>query len=77
MQELSRLPGIGPRTAQRLAFHLLDLEPERLHQLATVLLEVKTRLRRCQQCANVSEGEQCEVCADPRRDRTRICVVEE
>lgn len=74
--QLTKLPGIGRRTAQRLAFHLLSARPEDALELARAIEEVKARVRFCRTCGNLTEEELCEVCADPRRDRTRICVVE-
>jgi recombination protein RecR len=75
--ELSRLPGIGRRTAQRLAFHILRAPPEEATALATAIREVKEKVGLCEQCFNLSEGPICRICADPDRDRTTICVVEE
>jgi recombination protein RecR len=75
--ELSRLPGIGQRTAQRLAFHILRAPEEETTALATAIREVKERVGLCEQCFNLSEGPLCRICADPNRDRTTICVVEE
>jgi recombination protein RecR len=77
IDELSRLPGVGPKGAQRIAFYLLDTDPADLDRLAHVITEVKDKLRYCSTCFNVAESEQCRICADPRRDRTVICVVEE
>ena len=75
--QLTKLPGIGRRTAQRLAFHLLSAGPEDALGLARAIEEVKTRVRFCGECGNLTEEELCEVCSDGRRDRTRICVVEQ
>jgi recombination protein RecR len=77
IDELGRLPGVGPKGAQRIAFHLLQAEPDDVRRLAEVLLEVKQRVRFCSICFNVSEDEQCRICRDPRRDQTVLCVVEE
>lgn len=77
IDELGRLPGIGPKSAQRLAFHLLEAEEEDVARLARALTEVKARVRFCVICGNVAEAEQCRVCRDPRRDLSVICVVEE
>jgi recombination protein RecR len=74
---LSRLPGVGPKSAQRIAFHLLQTEDDQAKQLAQVLLEVKERVRFCELCGNVAEDTECNICKDPRRQRTVICVVEE
>lgn len=76
IQELSRLPGVGPKTAQRLAFHILRLEPRRAEALAAAIHAVKTRITYCRTCHNIAEGEQCMVCRSGRRDRSQICVVE-
>ena len=74
--ELAKLPGIGPRTAQRLTFHMLKLRPDEILPLATAITEVKEKIGFCSRCFNLAEGELCAVCADPSRDRERICVVE-
>ncbi len=75
--ELSRLPGIGPRSAQRLAFHLMKAPEDRPRALAQALAEMADRLRPCSVCFSFAEAELCPVCADPRRDPTVLCVVEE
>jgi recombination protein RecR len=75
--ELARLPGIGPRTAQRLAFHLLKSPPERPTALAQAIMDVVERVQPCTECFSFAEGDLCPVCADARRDPTLICVVEE
>ena len=77
IDELGRLPGIGPKSAQRIAFHLLQAEPTDVRRLADVLVEVKAKVKFCQTCFNVSEDEQCRICRAPRRDPTALCVVEE
>ena len=77
IDELGRLPGVGPKGAQRIAFHLLAADPVDVRRLAEVLLEVKAKARFCSVCGNVAEEEQCRICRDPRRDRSQICVVEE
>lgn len=77
IEELSRLPGIGPRTAQRLAFYLLRSSPDLARNLATALANLRDHTVWCSQCFNLSEKDPCPVCEDPDRDRTRICVVEE
>jgi recombination protein RecR len=77
IDELSRLPGVGPKSAQRIAFHLLQTEDDQAKRLAQVLLEVKERVRFCEICGNVAEEAQCNICRDPRRTKTAICVVEE
>ena len=75
--ELGRLPGIGPKSAQRLAFHLLAVERTDAERLAQSILTVKERVRFCERCFNVSELELCRICRDPRRDERLLCVVEE
>jgi len=75
--QLTKLPGIGRRTAQRLAFHLLSARPEEALELARAIEDVKARVRFCRDCGNLTEEELCEVCADARRDRSLICVVEQ
>ena len=75
--ELSRLPGIGQRTAQRLAFHLLRAPDEEAFALGDAIREVKEKVGLCEQCFNLAEGPLCRICADTNRDRTTICVVEE
>jgi recombination protein RecR len=75
--ELSKLPGIGGRTAQRLAFHLLRADAADAYSLADAIREVKERIGLCQTCFNLAEGPECRICADPRRDPELICVVEE
>ena len=77
IDELGRLPGIGPKSAQRIAFHLLQAEPVDVRRLADVLVLVKEKVRFCTVCFNVSEDEQCRICRDPRRDPSVLCVVEE
>jgi recombination protein RecR len=77
IDELGRLPGVGPKSAQRIAFFLLDAERSDVQSLADALIAVKERVQHCETCGNVSEQEQCSICRDPRRDRTVICVVEE
>jgi recombination protein RecR len=75
--ELSRLPGIGQRTAQRLAFHLLRAEDDEAIALADAIREVKEKVGLCEVCFNLAEGPRCRICEDERRDRSLICVVEE
>ncbi len=77
IDELGQLPGVGPKSAQRIAFHLLAADPADVRRLAEVLVEVKAKARFCGICGNVAEEEQCRICRDPRRDLTSICVVEE
>ena len=75
--QLSRLPGIGTRTAQRLTFHLLRVPKEEAFALADAIREVKERIRFCRQCGNLTEEELCSICSDSRRDRSLVCVVEQ
>jgi recombination protein RecR len=75
--ELGRLPGIGQRTAQRLAFHILRVPPEEANALADAIREVKERIGLCEICFNLADGPRCRICADERRDASIICVVEE
>lgn len=77
IDELGRLPGIGPKSAQRIAFHLLKVPVEDATRLATAIREAKEKVRFCERCFNVSEGELCGFCSDDRRDSSIICVVEE
>jgi recombination protein RecR len=77
IDELGRLPGVGPKGAQRIAFYLLGADPADVRRLAAVLVEVTDKVRFCQICGNVAEEEQCRICRDPRRDPSVICVVEE
>ena len=77
VSELARLPGLGPRSAERLAFHVMKAPPERAHALAEALVEVKERLRPCAECFGYAEEERCTICLDPRRDPTLLCAVEE
>ena len=77
IDELGRLPGVGPKSAQRIAFHLLNADAVDVRRLASVLVEVKEKVRFCVICGNVAEEEQCRICRDPRRDLTVLCVVEE
>jgi recombination protein RecR len=77
IDELGRLPGIGPKSAQRIAFHLLKVSPEDANRLAQAIREAKEKVRFCERCFNVAEGTLCQICADDRRDSTIVCVVEE
>ncbi|EME66282.1 recombination protein RecR [Rhodococcus sp. 14C212] len=77
IDELGKLPGIGPKSAQRIAFHLLSLEPPEIDRLQAALQQVRDGVRFCEVCGTVSDQERCRICSDPRRDRTQICVVEE
>jgi recombination protein RecR len=75
--ELERLPGVGPKSAQRLAYHLLRVTDAEANRLADAIRNAKDKLRFCDQCQNISESELCEICRDAKRDRTMICVVAE
>lgn len=75
--ELGRLPGVGPKSAQRIAFFILQSEPTDVRRFADALNEVKDKVRFCSECGNVSEEVRCSICTDDRRDRSMICVVEE
>ena len=77
IDELGRLPGVGPKSAQRIAFHLLQADTVDVKRLIDALAEVKAKVRFCATCGNIAEGDLCRICADPRRDPTAICVVEE
>jgi recombination protein RecR len=77
IDELGKLPNVGPKSAQRIAFHLLGADAADVRRLAQVLLEVKDKVRFCTVCGNVAEDDECRICRDPRRDVTVICVVEE
>ncbi|HKG52032.1 MAG TPA: recombination mediator RecR [Actinomycetales bacterium] len=77
IDELGRLPGVGPKSAQRIAFHLLAADPADVRRLVVALTEVKDKVRFCTVCGNVAQEEQCRICRDPRRDPTVLCVVEE
>jgi recombination protein RecR len=77
IDELGRLPGVGPKSAQRIAFYLLAADPVDVRRLVTALTEVKDKVRFCVVCGNVTEEDMCRVCRDPRRDVSVICVVEE
>lgn len=75
--ELGRLPGVGPKGAQRIAFHILAADTADVTRLAEALIQVKAKVRFCVTCGNVAEAEQCRICLDPRRNDAQICVVEE
>ncbi len=77
IDELGRLPGVGPKSAQRIAFHILAADPTDVNRLASILREVKEKVRFCSICGNVAEEEQCRICLDQRRDPSILCVVEE
>ena len=77
IDELGRLPGVGPKSAQRIAFHLLEADPTDVRRLAETLVKLKDLVRFCTICGNVAEEDTCRICRDPRRDPSLICVVEE
>ena len=77
IDELGRLPGVGPKSAQRIAFHIIQSDRVDVTRLAEVLKTVKERVKFCMICGNISEEDLCKICRDPRRDKTAICVVEE
>jgi recombination protein RecR len=77
IDELGRLPGVGPKSAQRIAFHVLASDPADVRRLAQTLIEVKDKVKFCIICGNVSEDTECRICRDPRRDPAVLCVVEE
>jgi recombination protein RecR len=77
IDELGRLPGIGPKSAQRIAFHLLQADPADVRRLTAAIGEVKDKIRFCEVCGNVAEEVRCRICRDPRRDPAILCVVEE
>ena len=77
LDELGRLPGVGPKSAQRIAFHILKLPAEDARRLADAIVTAKERIGFCSRCFNLSEGELCEICRDDRREANLVCVVEE
>ena len=77
IDQLGRLPGVGPKSAQRIAFHLLKLPVDDVNRLAEAITDAKQRVRFCERCFNFAENELCPICADPRRDSHTVCVVEE
>ena len=77
IDELGRRPGVGPKSAQRIAFHILGEDPDDVKRLAEVLLEVKEKVQFCEICGNVAQNPQCRICLDPKRDSSVLCVVEE
>jgi recombination protein RecR len=77
IDELGRLPGVGPKSAQRIAFHLLQVEPADARRLSAAIVKVKDTVRFCARCWNITEQEECRICRDPRRDGSVLCVVEE
>ncbi len=77
IEEFGRLPGVGPKTAERLAFYILKADAPEAMKLADAIRDVKTRIKRCKVCWNLSEEDTCQICADPQRDQSLICVVEQ
>ena len=77
IDELKRLPGVGPKSAQRIAFHLLGVSRDEAQQLADAVTDMRERIRLCSECNNIAEGELCPICSDPNRDRTTVCVLEQ
>src|SRR3981189_608497 len=77
IDELGKLPGIGPKSAQRIAFHLLSVEPPDIDRLTAVLAKVRDGVKFCAVCGNVSDEDRCRICSDSRRDASLVCVVEE
>lgn len=77
VKELGKLPGIGPRSAQKMAFHLMKISKEEARELAQAIVDIKEKTRYCSICNNLSEGEYCPICINPGRDKSIICVVEE
>jgi len=77
IDELKRLPGVGPKSAQRIAFHLLGVSRDEAQQLADAVTAMRDKIRLCLQCNNIAEGELCPICSDPNRDRTTVCVLEQ
>jgi recombination protein RecR len=77
IEELGKLPGVGPKTAERLAFHILKVQPAEALMLAEAIRDVKTKIKRCEVCYNLSEQPICHICSDERRDKGLICVVEQ
>jgi recombination protein RecR len=77
IEEFGKLPGIGPKTAERLAFHVLKARPDEAMALAEAIRDVKNKIKRCEACYNYSEQAVCQICSDTRRDKSLICVVEQ
>ena len=77
IDELGRLPGVGPKSAQRIAYHLLKIPKLDANRLATAIVEVKDKITFCTRCFNIAEGDECQICRDPGRDEKSLCVVEE
>ena len=77
IDELKRLPGVGPKSAQRIAFHLLGVNRDEAQQLADAVTNMRDKIQLCSQCNNIAEGDLCPICSDPNRDRTTVCVLEQ
>jgi recombination protein RecR len=77
IEELTKLPGIGPKTAQRLAFHLLHMERNTVNNIAAAIIEAREKVRYCSVCCDLTDDDPCRICANPNRDRSTICVVQE
>ena len=77
VDELKRLPGVGPKSAQRIAFHLLGVNREEAQRLADAVTQMREKIQLCSQCNNIAEGDLCPICRDPNRDRTTVCVLEQ
>lgn len=77
VDELKRLPGVGPKSAQRIAFHLLGVNREEAQRLADAVTQMREKIQLCVQCNNIAEGDLCPICRDPNRDRTTVCVLEQ
>ena len=77
IEEFGKLPGVGPKTAERLAFHILKAKPTEAAKLAEAIRDVKSKIKRCEICYNLSEGPTCQICSDPQRDKELICIVEQ
>ena len=76
IDELGQLPGVGPKSAQRMALHLLEAEPEDVERLTTAINAVRHQVKHCVVCGNLTEDDECSICRDPRRDPSVICVVQ-
>lgn len=77
VDELKRLPGVGPKSAQRIAFHLLGVNLDEAQKLADAVTDMREKIQLCVQCNNIAEGELCPICSDPNRDRSTVCVLEQ
>ena len=77
VDELKRLPGVGPKSAQRIAFHLLGVNRDEAQRLADAVTQMREKIQLCDQCNNIAEGDLCPICRDPNRDRTTVCVLEQ